>query len=160
MTISEIKSLYSLEDVARQYGLIIGRSKKIKCPFHSGDKIPSLHLYDDHFYCFGCGAHGDVIDFVSRLEGIGFKEAFLRLGGSYPSDSAKISNEIRLAKRNQLSALILTSFKKAELRHVCDEISRLHSIPDSEEPFSETWCQLQKSIMDLRRIEDEWSEKH
>lgn len=52
------------------------------CPFHQ-DRRPSLLVdeADEHFHCFGCGAHGDVIDFVRRREGLGFAEACRRLSG-------------------------------------------------------------------------------
>jgi hypothetical protein len=36
---------------------------------------PSLHIYSDHFHCFGCGAHGDAIAFVRKLHGMDFAEA-------------------------------------------------------------------------------------
>jgi len=48
------------------------------CPFH-GEKEPSFTVYEDNFYCFGCGEHGDVIDFVMKKEGIDFKNALLKL---------------------------------------------------------------------------------
>jgi DNA primase len=50
------------------------------CPFHD-DSTPSLSVggVPDRFHCFGCGASGDVIDFVRRLEGVGFREAVQRL---------------------------------------------------------------------------------
>ena len=48
-----------------------------RCPFHN-DSTPSMKL-DRRYYCFGCGATGDVIDFVSRLRGIGSKEAAILL---------------------------------------------------------------------------------
>ena len=38
---------------------------------------------DRRFYCFGCGATGDVIDFVSRLHGIGSREAALMLAQDF-----------------------------------------------------------------------------
>jgi len=40
---------------------------KICCPFHE-DGTPSLHVYPDHFHCFGCGAHGDHIDWLMMVE--------------------------------------------------------------------------------------------
>ncbi|MDO9502441.1 DNA primase [Falsiroseomonas sp.] len=55
-----------------------GRNWKGCCPFH-GEKSPSFYVYDDHFHCFGCGAHGDAISFVMRAEGQGFPEAVERL---------------------------------------------------------------------------------
>lgn len=51
-----------------------GRERKGCCPFH-GEKTPSFYVYDDHFHCFGCGEHGDVISFVMKATGAGFMEA-------------------------------------------------------------------------------------
>ncbi len=45
-----------------------GRQWKGNCPFH-GEKTPSFYVYDDHFHCFGCGAHGDAIGFVMQTPG-------------------------------------------------------------------------------------------
>jgi hypothetical protein len=50
------------------------RDGKICCPFHA-DSTPSLHLYDDHFHCFGCGAHGDHLDWLMMVEGMDRDEA-------------------------------------------------------------------------------------
>lgn len=55
-----------------------GRNWKACCPFH-GEKTPSFYVYDDHFHCFGCGAHGDVITFVMQSEGRGFPEVVAEL---------------------------------------------------------------------------------
>ena len=41
---------------------------KICCPFHD-NSTPSLHVYEDHFHCFGCGAHGTAIDYLMMVEG-------------------------------------------------------------------------------------------
>ena len=51
---------------AERYGLPIQQGSMVCCPFHA-DRMPSMKLNEDYFYCFGCGAHGDVIDFVARL---------------------------------------------------------------------------------------------
>src|ERR1700760_2330724 len=50
------------------------------CPFHA-EKSPSFTVSDDKgfFHCFGCGAHGDVIGFVMRNEGLSFPETVERL---------------------------------------------------------------------------------
>ncbi|MFC7542663.1 CHC2 zinc finger domain-containing protein [Siccirubricoccus deserti] len=55
-----------------------GRQWKACCPFHN-EKTPSFYVYDDHFHCFGCGAHGDAITFLMRAEGAAFPEAVERL---------------------------------------------------------------------------------
>ncbi|MBV1837674.1 DNA primase [Acetobacter estunensis] len=58
-----------------------GRNWKGCCPFH-GEKTPSFYVYDDHFHCFGCGAHGDAISFVMQSEGKGFPEAVEELASA------------------------------------------------------------------------------
>ena len=50
------------------------------CPFHK-EKTPSFHVYDDHYHCFGCGAHGSAIDFLMNVEGMSFPESVERLAG-------------------------------------------------------------------------------
>ena len=42
-----------------------GREYKACCPFH-GEKTPSFYVYDDGYHCFGCGAHGNAIDFLMK----------------------------------------------------------------------------------------------
>lgn len=44
----------------------VNRYSMALCPFHN-DRHPSLYVADDHYHCFACGEHGDVIDFVSKL---------------------------------------------------------------------------------------------
>ncbi len=55
-----------------------GRFWKACCPFH-GEKTPSFYVYEDHFHCYGCGIHGDVISFVMQSEGRTFNEAITEL---------------------------------------------------------------------------------
>jgi len=52
------------------------------CPFHE-DRHPSLKLNEDYFYCFGCGAKGDVIDFTARLYGLSIYEAANKLADDF-----------------------------------------------------------------------------
>ena len=67
-----------MPEVARFYGLQVGRSGMALCPFHE-EKTPSLKIYEDHFYCFGCGESGDCTGFVAKLFGISQKEAAKRI---------------------------------------------------------------------------------
>jgi DNA primase len=57
-----------------------GRQSKGCCPFH-GEKSPSFYVYDDHYHCFGCGAHGDAISFVMQSQGASFIDAVTQLAG-------------------------------------------------------------------------------
>jgi DNA primase len=67
-----------------------GREQKGCCPFH-GEKTPSFYVYDDHFHCFGCGEHGDVISFVMKSTNAGFMEAVETLAGEAGLDIPKAS---------------------------------------------------------------------
>ena len=59
-----------------------GREHSGLCPFHN-EKTPSFTVNDDKgfYHCFGCGAHGDVIKFVTETEGLSFPETVERLAG-------------------------------------------------------------------------------
>lgn len=48
---------------------------KISCPFHGPERTPSCAVYDDHYYCYGCSASGDIIDFVMHVEEVPFDKA-------------------------------------------------------------------------------------
>lgn len=64
-----VKSELPMKTVIRFYGFEPNRSGFIRCPFHA-ERTPSLKIYPDRYKCFGCGAGGDVIDFVSRLHNL------------------------------------------------------------------------------------------
>jgi DNA primase len=59
-----------------------GNEWKACCPFHQ-DRSPSFTIYSggERFQCFGCGASGDVLDFIQRLHGVGLRDAAEMLGG-------------------------------------------------------------------------------
>ena len=61
-----VKYGVSCREAAELYGVEVNRYGMALCPFHN-DRHPSLYVADDHYYCFACGEHGDVIDFVGRL---------------------------------------------------------------------------------------------
>ena len=63
------------------YGIRVNRNGMAVCPFHR-DKNPSMKL-DMRFHCFGCGADGDAVDFVSRLFGLPSKEAAMKLADDF-----------------------------------------------------------------------------
>jgi len=68
-----VKQSVTTRQAAEHYGIRVNRNGMACCPFHN-DKTPSMKL-DKRFHCFGCGADGDVIDFVAALYGLGKKEA-------------------------------------------------------------------------------------
>jgi hypothetical protein len=77
-----VKQSVSVKEAARLYGIEVGRNGMACCPFHD-DKHPSMKLNEDYFYCFGCGATGDVIDLTSRLYNLSQKEAAEKLAQDF-----------------------------------------------------------------------------
>ena len=76
-----VKQSVTTRQAVEHYGIQVNRNGMCVCPFHN-DRNPSMKA-DRRFYCFGCGATGDVIDFVSRLHGTGSKEAALTLAQDF-----------------------------------------------------------------------------
>ena len=77
-----VKAAVPLRQAAENYGLELRRNGMTCCPFHE-DAHPSLKLNEDYFFCFGCGASGDVIDFTARLFGISLKDAAEKLTADF-----------------------------------------------------------------------------
>ena len=82
--LDEIRTRVPLEGVIGKRVRLTRRGRELLglCPFHK-EKTPSFTVNEDKgfFHCFGCGAHGDVIGFVMRDEGLSFPEAVERLAG-------------------------------------------------------------------------------
>ena len=73
-----VKMGVSMTEAAERYGVTVNRSSKALCPFHN-DRHPSMLVADDHYHCFACGEHGDVIDFVAKLFGLSLYDAVKKL---------------------------------------------------------------------------------
>ena len=80
-----IKAAISVKQAAEHYGLKVNRSDMACCLFHD-DRHPSLKLNKDYFFCFGCGATGDVIDFAARLFDLSSYEAAQKLASDFGLD--------------------------------------------------------------------------
>ncbi len=77
-----------MREAAEHYGLKVSRNNMVCCPFHD-DRTPSMKLNEDYFYCFGCGAKGDVIDFVARLFDLTSLQAAQKLAYDFGIDPDK-----------------------------------------------------------------------
>lgn len=145
MTKEEIKDLYSMKDILERYGLLQpNRAGFICCPFHK-EKTASMKIYKDSFYCFGCGFGGDIFDFVKKMDGISFKEAYAALGGDYENSfSARLKiyqqqkkremqrkTEEKLKRKRELTGLLMDVYRKW--------LNRL-------EPLSDAWCDTYKAL--------------
>ena len=99
--IEDLKFRNSIEDVISSYINLTRSGANLKglCPFHS-EKTPSFTVYtgDGHFYCYGCGAGGDVISFIMRIENLDYTSAleFLakRAGVTLPEDDTRRSEGV------------------------------------------------------------------
>lgn len=103
--IQELKMRNDITDVISSYVTLKKRGRNMVglCPFH-GEKTPSFNIYTetDSFYCFGCGAAGDVISFIMKIDNLDYVEAVKylaqRAGMDMPEDGYDDSLS-RLRKR-------------------------------------------------------------
>ncbi|MCI9658719.1 MAG: DNA primase [Lachnospiraceae bacterium] len=163
MTVEEIKERYSMRDVLSLYGIQIHRNGYINCPFHTGDRTPSLKVYQKDFYCFACGAHGDVISFVQQMDHLTFKEAFQLLGGDFkPSGMGMRMNLYHARKKRDMNKKQQAAFWK-EVKKNLDTIAELREKLSMLEPFSEEdgRCQMEmtRQIALYEYLQEHWGEE-
>lgn len=100
-----VKQAVTTREAAEFYGIKVNRSGMAVCPFHD-DKNPSMKV-DKRFHCFGCGADGDVIDFVSRLFDLDKTKAALKLaadfGVSYEYNGRNTRNQAPVRAKSSIS---------------------------------------------------------
>lgn len=102
----EIKYKNPIDDVISSYVNLkrAGRNLNGLCPFHN-EKTPSFTVYTDtsSFYCFGCGAGGDVFGFIRKIENLDYVEAVKKLAdragvtipeGDYDDSYLKLKNKV------------------------------------------------------------------
>ena len=116
-----VKENVNLREAAELYGIDVNRYSKALCPFHN-DRHPSLYVADNHYYCFTCGEHGDVIDFVGRLFRLSPYDAARKLAADFhlspdkpPSAAALHAKRIRteaqqLSENERLCFSILSDY--------------------------------------------------
>lgn len=105
--IEAIKDQYPIASVIEQHIALRRKGGKLEglCPFHD-ERTPSFKIYekDERYHCYGCGAHGDVFDFLQHMEGLDIRAAAERLtGGVFPVYTPDRIEELR-AKRAVLEA--------------------------------------------------------
>ena len=130
MTIfDEVKDLVDVPTAARHYGVEVHRGNMALCPFHR-ERTPSCKLYEDHYYCFGCQAHGDVIRLVQELFGLTPIEAVKQINSDFglgldldkPPDMEAVARRRReIAEREA---------EKARAEHMYDVLLRYFTLLD------------------------------
>ena len=119
-----VKEALTIRQAAEHYGLHANRNGMACCPFHE-DRHPSMKLNERYFYCFGCGATGDVIDLVARLFGLSSYEAAQKLAQDFGIDPDKPPAAIALPKPERP---LLKAYRQEEvrcLRVLCDYLHLL-----------------------------------
>ena len=104
--LDRLKDANRIDDIMSNYVQIkrAGSVSKCLCPFHS-EKTASCTIYPDtqSFYCFGCGAGGDVITFIMKIENLDYLEAVKMLaersGIPLPEDSSRGDDTVRKKQR-------------------------------------------------------------
>ena len=129
-----IKFLSDLRAVIESYGLVVEKNGMMICPFHD-DRNPSMKIYDDHFHCFGCQVHGDVIDFISRLFGITLKEAAQKLALDF--GIAEVHNTAKPSVKTKLTVIGEKQREQEAFRTLCDYCHLLRSARTELAPKSE-----------------------
>lgn len=109
----EVKAAVDINTAAEYYGLNVRKDTTL-CPFHA-EKTASMKLYNDHFYCFGCGEHGDVIKLTSKLLGLSPIDSARRLAADFNvliHDDFKTKGQAR----NKVSPQKIVTYKERENR--------------------------------------------
>ena len=118
--LQELIAKNDIESVASSYVSFKRRGRNLVglCPFH-GEKTPSFNLYPEtaSFYCFGCGAGGDVITFIRKIENLSYIDAvkFLadRAGMTMPEQSyndVSAKQRLRILEANREAARLFYAY--------------------------------------------------
>ncbi|MDD3312039.1 DNA primase [Pseudodesulfovibrio sp.] len=114
--IEAVKARVSIAEVVRRYvdlKPVSGRWMGA-CPFHQETK-PSMSVNDEEgfFYCFGCQASGDVIDFYGRINGLDFREALEQLAAEAGIELGNVAPDPQAAERKARKNLLMTMHDEA-----------------------------------------------
>lgn len=97
-----VKTSINTREAAARYGVEVNRHGKALCPFHN-DHNPSLFVDVDHYHCYACGEHGDVIGFTAKLFGLKLYEATQKLAYDFGITQDKPPTKAMQEKQNMKS---------------------------------------------------------
>lgn len=142
MNKDELKQSLSMGEVIGQYGLEANRAGFISCPFHKGDRTPSMKIYPKDYYCHACGAGGDIFSFVMGMENCDFKTAYKNLGGTYEEKSGYQQKmyKYRIQKQKETKG-IKDANRETERRNTIEEIRQQLLFKKLFPPMSDDWCE-------------------
>ena len=127
-----VKAAVTPRMAAERYGLPIQQGNMVCCPFHA-DRTPSMKLNEDYFYCFGCGASGDVIDLAARIFGLSGYDAAKKLAVDFGITEQKPSVLAKLKRSKSQAELESRSFRVlGDYLHILQDW-KAHCAPQSPE---------------------------
>ena len=167
---AEIRGRVSARDAAYRYGLTRNPQQTMaRCLFHA-DKHPSMKLYagtdargghGSGFYCFSCGAGGDVVRLTARILGVDTMGAVRQIDTDYNlhlplkplAPQAQAERERQRAQRQaqQAQRQAAETWRRETINKLDTEIQRANNLP----PTPETWTQAQRQAL-KRREQNEY----
>jgi len=120
-----VAALPTIEDALDELGIVLPRSRKLSCP-KGGDSDPSLHVYDDSFYCFHCGRHGDGLGLLAFFYDRDPSDLLRERGGSgrYQYSPYRRTDATKHLRRGQVARSVYNLFRDAHT----DWFRRLHRL--------------------------------
>lgn len=141
----QIKQRIPLPEAIERYSGERFKKLKIHCPFHN-EKTASFKVFPSgKYYCFGCGANGDVIGFVMAYFGIDYREALKKLDGDFNlglfeplsySESRRLEREALERKRKREAESQRAERTEAEYWKAFDKVLELERIIEQSRPPS------------------------
>ncbi|MCR4334188.1 MAG: DNA primase [Patescibacteria group bacterium] len=154
-TVEQIKQRLSIVDVVESYIKLerAGANLKGKCPFHN-EKTPSFFVSPERgsYYCFGCGAKGDIFEFVQNFEGLDFMGALKMLAGRAGVEIIHENPQVKTEKERLYNIM----------EEACKFFESLLNIYPDAKKYLQNRGLVDKTIKEFRIgfIPDEWRKLH
>jgi DNA primase len=127
-----LRNRINLSDIVRQKVNLTKRANEYLglCPFHS-EKTPSFTVNDikKFYYCFGCAESGDIIKFVSKTNGLSYKDSAVKLAKDYGIELPKLTKEQKIIyeESEQISSILQLAANYFHSQLQSDALQYLHS---------------------------------
>lgn len=160
--LQRIKDSIPIKECMERYGVKFNSHEKCCCPFHK-EKTPSLSLKEDKFKCFGCGAGGDIFDFMMMYFHIGLYDAQKKLDNDFglglldteltPHQKRIMREEMRRRKSAQLIEKAERGRKQKDYLDKCDKYREAANYIKNYKPIGEhpslEWIQAFNTVQYL-----------
>lgn len=165
--IDMVRSSVNMPMITNYFGIERNRKGFAMCPFHN-DNHPSMKIYDgyydnDGYYCFSCGANGDIIKFVMLYGNVEFEEAVRMIATIFhiPISDSKIEvserevEEIKKKKKEFGAKKQREMERKKRLREISEKIQCYEFLKNQVNPIGDISSFLCSKILILSQ---EWEE--